>query len=44
VGHIKNACRILVRNMEGRDHVGEKGRWKGHVKIDHKDGGFKGVE
>jgi hypothetical protein len=42
VGHIKNAYRLLIRNMKGRDHMGDKGRWKGDIKIDYKCRGFKG--
>jgi len=44
VGHIKNVYRILVRNMNRRDHVGDKGRWKDDIKIDYKGRGFKGLE
>jgi len=40
VGHIKNAYRLLVRNLKGRDHVGEKG----DIKVDYKGREFKGVE
>jgi hypothetical protein len=45
VGHIKKANRLLVRNMKGRGHVEEKGRWKSDIKFDYKGRGFtKGVE
>jgi hypothetical protein len=30
--------------MKGGDHVGDKGRWKGDIKMDYKGRGFTGVE
>jgi hypothetical protein len=44
VGHIKNAYRLLVRNMKGGDHTGNKGRWKDDINIYYKVRGFKGSE